>query len=102
MALEITEGTSLSQDQLRRAFAQTHNGFLVLNKFIAKEGRCFAPHLPAWRKARDGWAAFYSKGYAAGRYSAMQRHRLELLRWRNVFFAACNKAESSVPLYASI
>lgn len=100
MPLEIADGKNLSAAQLQRAFALTHNGFLVLNQLIAKEGRCFVAYLPAWRRARDSWAAFYSKGWSPGRYSGMQRHRLELLRWRNTFSTVCNK--QSIPLYAAL
>jgi hypothetical protein len=104
MALEtLADASTLSRDQVRRAFALTHNGFLVLNNEIASQrGPCFVAYLPAWRKARDAWAAFYRDGWSPRKYDAMTRHRLELLRWRNTFVNVCSLVEADVPLYASL
>ncbi len=82
----------------------THNGFLVLNNFIASAPNkaCFAAYLPAWRRARDAWAAFYGQGWSERRYPDMLKHRLELMRWRNKFLTVCGRAEADVPIYASL
>lgn len=94
---------TMSKDRVRRTFALVHNGFLVLNQEISRSGTpCFVAYLPAWRRARDAWAAFYRDGWSHWKLDALQLHRLELLRWRQKFIMACALAEAQVPLYASL
>jgi hypothetical protein len=80
-------------------FQTTHLYFLTLQHFLAKAGPCFSPYLPAWRKLRNAWAAFYTQGtsYSPERQQKMLWFRAELMKQRQLFFKVCGKQATTVP-----
>lgn len=103
MALEYTDHSGsyewqssssgeLSRDEIRGEFVATHKDYLKLNQEIARSGACFKTYLPAWRKDRDAWARFYSKGWSRFRLEELEDvYQIKFLRWRLALAIACNK-----------
>lgn len=102
IALEISsKAAALSREQVRLAFTATHNMYLTLNDQIAQAGPCMRPYLPAWRRQRNAWAAFYSKGYSPWRYDEMSDYRFAILKWRGMLIEKCGIAERELLLMAA-